>query len=255
MAIDSESRKAIRSLATPKGRRAMGAFLAEGTRCVIDSLPYFELRSLLCTAAWADEHPDAARRATIVDRREIERLSQQQNPQPVLAVFALPETRPYAYDGSMALALDAVQDPGNLGTIIRLADWFGIRDIIAGPGTADAFQPKVVQATMGALARVAVHRVDSLADTLRSSGAPVIGTFLDGTDLYDAPPSVDPRPIVVMGNEGNGISAEVASTVTARVRIPSFPPGRATSESLNVAMASGIIISELSRRIYGQATV
>lgn len=248
-------RKLVQSLASARGRRAAGAFLAEGTRCVVDSLPHFGLRALYCTAAWAGEHPAEAARATVVDRREIERMSQQQTPQPVLAVFDLPEIAPYKYDGAMALALDTVQDPGNLGTIIRLADWFGIRDILAGAGTADAFQPKVVQATMGALARVRVHRTDCLAATLRESGAPVIGTFLDGDDLYSAPVELTPRPIVVMGNEGNGISAEVEAAVSRRLKIPSFPPGRQTSESLNVAMATGIIISEFSRRIYGQATV
>lgn len=251
-AISASVRKTVQSLATPKGRREAGAFLAEGTRCVIDSLPHFGLRALYCTAEWAAAHPEAAAKgATVVARREIERMSQQQSPQPVLAVFDRPETGPYVYDGKMALALDGVQDPGNLGTIIRLADWFGIRHIMAGAGTADAFNPKVVQATMGALARVKVHRTDCLADDLAATGAPVIGTFLDGGDLYADPPGLDPQPIVVMGNEGNGISEAVSRTVSRRVRIPSFPVGAPTGESLNVAMATGIIISEFSRRIYG----
>lgn len=250
----SELVKLAKSLSTPRGRRQAGCFLAEGARCVLDSLPYFKVRSLFCTAAFAAEHPELPE-PTIVDRRTIERMSQQQSPQPVLAMFELPEIPPFAYDGRLTLALDAVQDPGNLGTIIRLADWFGIADIIAGPGTADAFQPKVVQATMGALARVRVHRVDNLAETLAASGAPIVGTFLDGTDLYQNPPELSPRPIVVMGNEGNGISAEVEATVSHRLKIPSFPPGRRTSESLNVAMATGIIISEFSRRIYGQDSI
>lgn len=243
--------KKVASLALAKGRREVGAFLAEGTRCVVDSLPHFTLRALYCTAAWADEHPLEATQAQIVDRRDIERMSQQQSPQPVLAVFDIPEIQHYVYDGEMALALDAVQDPGNLGTIIRLADWFGIRDILAGSGTADAFQPKVVQATMGALARVRVHKVGDLSDALRQTGAPIIGTFLDGDNLYESDVKMTPRPIVVMGNEGNGISPEVEGVVSCRLKIPSFPPGRQTSESLNVAMATGIIISELSRRIYG----
>lgn len=243
--------KFVKSLATARGRRESGAFLAEGARCVLDSLPHFSLRELFCTAAFAQEHSELPA-ATIVDRRTIERMSQQSSPQPVLAVFDLPNPTPYKYDGRMAIALDAVQDPGNLGTIIRLADWFGIADIIAGPGTADAFQPKVVQATMGALARVRVHRVADLAEALRAAEAPVVGTFLDGKDLYRTDLELTPRqPIVVMGNEGNGISDEVAAVTDCRVKIPSFPPGRQTSESLNVAMATGIIISELSRRIYG----
>lgn len=250
-ALSASTRKMVLSLATAKGRKAAGAFVAEGTRCVIDSLGKFPLLHLFATAEWIAEHPQHSNHATQVSTRDIERMSQQKTPQPVLALFCLPEIPSYAYDGEMALALDAVQDPGNLGTIIRLADWFGIRHVIAGAGTADAFAPKVVQATMGALARVMVHRTDNLAETLRNSGAPIIGTFLDGQDLYGSELPLSPRPIVVMGNEGNGISAEVEASVNHRVLIPSFPPGRQTSESLNVAMASGIIISELSRRIYG----
>lgn len=254
-ALTASTRKMVLSLASAKGRKAEGAFIAEGTRCVGDSLGKFSLLHLFATAEWIASHPAHAANAIQVSQRDIERISQQKTPQPVIAVFKIPEIPQYTYDGEMALALDAVQDPGNLGTIIRLADWFGIRHIIAGSGTADAFAPKVVQATMGALARVMVHRVDDLADTLSQSGAPVIGTFLNGKNLYSSDLPLNPRPIVVMGNEGNGISQRVADIVSERVLIPSFPPGRQTSESLNVAMASGIIISELSRRIYGQTTV
>lgn len=254
-ALTASTRKMVLSLASAKGRKAVGAFIAEGTRCVCDSLGKFQLLHLFATSEWLAEHSTYAPVATQVSSRDIERLSQQKTPQPVIAVFRIPETELYAYDGDMALALDAVQDPGNLGTIIRLADWFGITHIIAGPGTADAFAPKVVQATMGALARVKVHRVDDLADTLRRSGAPIIGTFLDGDNLYTQDFPLSPRPIIVMGNEGNGISKEVESAVNRRILIPSFPPGRQTSESLNVATASGIIISELSRRIYGKTTI
>lgn len=244
-------RKLVTSLATAKGRREHAAFLAEGTRCVLDSLPHFGLRMLLATPEWIEEHPAVAE-ARPVARHDIERMSRQQSPQPVLAVFDLPRPEPFVYNPEeLTLALDAVQDPGNLGTIIRLADWFGIRHILAAPGTADPFQPKVVQATMGALARVKVHRVADLAAELAATGAPVIGTLLDGDDLYRTDISLTPRPIIVMGNEGNGISPQVRGAVTDRVRIPSFPPGAETSESLNVAMATGIIVSELSRRIYG----
>ncbi len=254
-ALTAATRKMVLSLASAKGRKAASAFIAEGTRCVGDSLGKFSLLHLFATAEWIADHPNHAAAATQVSNRDIERMSQQKTPQPVLAVFRIPETPEYVYDGEMALALDAVQDPGNLGTIIRLADWFGIRHIIAGPGTADAFAPKVVQATMGALARVMVHRVDDLAATLAQTNAPIIGTFLDGNDLYTIDLPLTPRPIIVMGNEGNGISPQVAATINQRVLIPSFPPGRQTSESLNVAMASGIVISELSRRIYGKTTI
>lgn len=250
------NRKEIASLGTAKGRRALGAFVAEGTRCVLECLPLFDLRELFATPAWIADHPEVS--ATAVSQSDINRMSQQKTPQPVLAVFNLPQPKEFQYsEGRMVLALDGVQDPGNLGTIIRLADWFGITSIIAGAGTADHFAPKVVQATMGALGRVDIYRSDNLAETLRPGGAvrpddsvPLIGTFLDGTDLYKTEIPLMPAPVIVMGNEGNGISAAVDALCTCRLLIPSFPPGRRTVESLNVAMATGIIVSELSRRIY-----
>ncbi len=249
-ALSHNKRKEIQSLGSAKGRRQLGAFLAEGTRCVLECMPLFRLREIIATPTWMAEHPGIT--ATSVDQKEIDRVSQQQNPQGVLAIFEIPEVSDFKPQGRLTIALDAIQDPGNLGTIIRLSDWFGVTDIIAGPGTADPFAPKVVQATMGALGRVNIHRVENLADTLRNiPGQPVVGTFLDGTDLYQSKISLSPAPIVVMGNEGNGISPEVEKACTCRVKIPSFPPGRQTVESLNVAMATGIIISELSRRIYG----
>lgn len=254
-ALTNAIRKETAALASAKGRRSQGAFMAEGTRCVLECLPLFKARRLFATPAWSADHPSVA--ATIVEQKEIDRMSQQQTPQGVLAVFEMPEPQPFRPDGRLTLALDAVQDPGNLGTIIRLADWFGITQIIAGHGTADHFAPKVVQATMGALGRVRVHRVDSLPEALKSSDVlmckptPIIGTFLDGKDLYKSEIPLNGHSIVIMGNEGNGISPQVGALCNYRVKIPSFPPGRQTVESLNVAMAAGIIISELSRRIYG----
>ncbi|MBD5352580.1 MAG: RNA methyltransferase [Bacteroides sp.] len=249
-ALSQNKRKEIRSLASAKGRNQLGVFIAEGTRCVIECLPLFSLRELYATSAWAEAHPEI--QASIIEKSELERLSLQQSPQGVIAIFEIPEAGEYRPGESMTIALDAVQDPGNLGTIIRLADWFGITDILAGAGTADPFAPKVVQATMGALGRVRVHRVPDLAAELRRlAPRPVIGTFLDGADLYQTEIALSPAPVIVMGNEGNGISPDVAAACSCRLKIPSFPPGRQTVESLNVAMASGIIISELSRRIYG----
>lgn len=218
----------------------------------MECLPLFRLLELYATPSWIAEHPQLTGHAEVVEQKEIDRLSQQQNPQGVLAIFEIPKAETFVPSEGMILALDAVQDPGNLGTIIRLADWFGIGQILAGNGTADPFAPKVVQATMGALGRVRVYRVDNLAGTLASlSDRPVIGTFLDGKDLYGSDIPLSPAPIVVMGNEGNGISDAVGQVCSQRIKIPSFPPGRQTVESLNVAMATGIIISELSRRIYG----
>ena len=247
-------RKDVASLATAKGRKALGAFAAQGTRCVCDTLPRLHCRYLFATSQWLAEHPGVkplGGTVIQVSQSDIERMSPQRTPQPVIAVYDIPETAPWVYDGALTLALDCVQDPGNLGTIVRLADWFGVEHIIASPGTADLYNPKVVQATMGALCRVKVHYVDNLARALARSEAPVIGTFLDGADLYHSSLPLTPQPIVVMGNEGNGISPEVARVVSHRVLIPSFPPGRQSVESLNVATAASIVISELTRRIHG----
>ena len=146
----------------------------------------------------------------------------------------------------LVLAVDTVQDPGNLGTIVRLADWFGIRHIVCSPETADLYNPKVVQATMGAMARVRLYYTP-LADFLGSMDrATVYGTFLDGVDLYRS--TLTPRGVIVMGNEGNGISPELEPYIGSRLYIPSYPAGQPTSESLNVAVAAAITCAEFRRR-------
>ena len=148
----------------------------------------------------------------------------------------------------LVLALDGIQDPGNMGTICRIADWFGIEDIVCSNETADVYNPKAIQATMGAIARVRVHYCD-LADCLanaRDHGVPVYGTLLDGGNIYDSELSMN--GIIVMGNEGNGISGPVRSCVTQRLLIPNYPTGRITTESLNVAIATAITVAEFRRR-------
>lgn len=148
---------------------------------------------------------------------------------------------------SLCLALDDVQDPGNLGTIIRLADWFGIEDIICSQNTVDVYNPKTVQATMGGIARVRVHYT-SLPDFIRSQGKeiPVFGTFLDGQNMYEQPLSAN--GLIVMGNEGNGIGKEVEALINRKLYIPNYPQGQETSESLNVAIATAVICAEFRRQ-------
>lgn len=242
--------KQIQALARKKGRRESGCFVAEGNKLVEDSWGAFECEMLLATSAWLERHPDwRGRSETVaVTPDEMQRASQLTTPQEVLAVFRMPD---YRLDlsvlrSSLTLALDTVQDPGNLGTIVRIADWFGIRHILCSPESADLYNPKVVQATMGAIARVQVHYVD-LPETLAAlDGLPVYGTFLDGTNIYDEP--LSDNGIVVMGNEGNGISAQLEPYIGRRLFVPSYPVGEPTSESLNVAVATAVVCAEFRRR-------
>lgn len=246
-------RRLIANLDDARGRREARAWKAEGTKCAGDLLGLFPCRVLVATDAWLAQHPSASTMAgsvVAVPPREMERMSRLQSPPPVIAVFDMPDTElPPRDSHDLMLALDTVQDPGNLGTIIRTADWMGVRHILATRTTADCFAPKVVMATMGALARVSVHYLDNLAYELMArhdAGAEILGTFLDGTDMFATPlPASGDGCIVVMGNEGRGISDEVGSTVTRRLLIPSYPSGAPTSESLNVATATAITLARL----------
>lgn len=246
--LSQAKQKWIRSLELKKFRQEQNLFLAEGGKCCNDLLALLPCRFLAATESWLDTHPDV-RAAEIVTATpdEIRKASLLKNPQEVLAVFETPsyELQPEGLQGRLSLALDNVQDPGNLGTILRIADWFGIRDVICSIGTTDAFNPKTVQATMGAIGRIRIHYTD-LADFLKRVDLPVYGTFLDGKILYDA--DLRNEGIVVMGNEGNGISPLVETLVTDKLFIPDFPVGETGSESLNVSVATAIVCSEFRRR-------
>ncbi len=249
--ISKAKMKEIKSLEMKKFRKRTGRFVAEGHKLVLDLLGTFEPCYFVATEAWLETHPRALPRGAerdAVSADELQRISLQQNPQDVLAVFRIPEHAARMGDvgtRELVLALDGVQDPGNLGTIVRIADWFGIQHVFCSPLTADIYNPKAVQATMGALARVEVHYTN-LAEELGDFGGPVYGTFLDGDDLYET--ELQQTGIIVMGNEGNGISDEVAQRVSARLLIPPHPAGRPTSESLNVAVATAIVCAEFRRR-------
>ena len=222
--------KFIKSLSQKKYRDESGCFLAEGNKLVADLLPYFDCELLL-------DEPE-----------EIERVSLLKNPQQKLAVFRQPQ---YQLDfpslsGKLSLALDCIQDPGNLGTIIRIADWFGIENIICSRETADVYNPKTVQATMGALSRVKVHYTDLPVFLKQNKTLPVYGAFLNGENIYTE--NLTPEGLIVMGNEGNGISEKIEPFISKRLYIPSYPLNQPTSESLNVAAATAIICAEFRRR-------
>ena len=243
--------KEISALSYKKFRDESGLFVAEGTKLVLELAQTFKCKTLIATTFWHNEHNQFDAIEVIESTEdELRKISNQKSPQGVLAVFEKSKYQLKNEDifGKLSLALDDVQDPGNLGTIIRVADWFGITDLFCSEHSADIFNPKTVQATMGALARVRCHTVN-LVEFLNETKKylPVYGTFMDGKDIYNE--TLTPNGIIVMGNEGNGISELVEKQVSKRLSIPNFPKGQQTSESLNVGVATALICAEFRRRL------
>ena len=235
--ISKSQIKWVRSLQQKKTRDELGLFVAEGDKCINDLKGAFELMLLVT--------PENA------TSTEIAQMSSLRTPQGTIAVFKKNLNDHISIDNSqLILALDGIQDPGNLGTIIRTCDWFGIHDILCSHDTADCYNPKVVQATMGALARVRLHYVDlpqTLAQ-LHQQGMPLYGTLLEGKNMYDSNAIPDrQKGVIIMGNEGNGISSQVRQLIPHPLLIPSYPPNMPTSESLNVGIATAIVLSEFRR--------
>ncbi|GHT38084.1 tRNA/rRNA methyltransferase [Bacteroidia bacterium] len=243
--------KYIRSLELKKFRNLHNAFVAEGNKLVADMLGAFECEWLLAKPCWMATRGDIPAAELCVDENDdISKASFLKTPQDVIAIFKRPvyDIREADASAQLVLALDGVQDPGNLGTIIRLADWFGIEHIVCSLDTADVFAPKTVQATMGALARVKVHYtgLETWLEQASASNIPLYGTFLDGEDIYSQ--SLSSTGIIVMGNEGNGIRPETGQLIGKRLLVPNYPNGRITSESLNVAIATALICAEFRRQ-------
>lgn len=243
--------KYIHSLELKKNRQADNVFVAEGPKVVGDLMVLAAPRLLFATAEWLAAHgarlrPEDTEIAEVTED-ELRKISFLQHPQKVLAVFEQQKTTADAFRrDELTICLDGVQDPGNLGTIIRIADWFGIRTIICSQDTADVYNPKVVQATMGSIARVRVAYTDldaflgSMPDEM-----PVYGTLLDGKNIYGQ--QLTPHGILVMGNEGKGISPSVRRYLNRSLFIPNFSANSETAESLNVAVATAIVCSEFRR--------
>ena len=250
--ISKNQIKYVHQLELKKFRKQEGLFIAEGHKVVGDLLAAgFRPTQLFATAEW--QAPAGFVEVTQVTNDELSRLSLQQHPQQVLALFSIPTNdisllAPHSslLEKNLSIFLDNVQDPGNLGTIIRIADWFGIVTFFCSTGTVDAWNPKVVQATMGSIARVRIIYIDAqqLFDSLPAD-YPVYGTFLDGENIYTQ--ELSPNGLIVMGNEGNGISDAVRARISRRLLIPDFHRGD-TADSLNVAIATAITCSEFRRR-------
>lgn len=255
--ISKAKTKLIRSLELKKNRKALGLFVAEGPKVVNDLMAVYTPVFLVGTLQWIQATTNIPEGIEVceVTEEELRKISFLQHPQQVLAIFHIPEqqnipiTHTLGDGGRLLLALDGIQDPGNLGTIIRIADWFGIEDIFCSLDTADVWNPKVVQATMGSIARVHIHycNLHTLLDAL-SADFPVYGTLLDGDDINKA--EICNNGLIIMGNEGNGISPEIASRVTHRLLIPNYPAGRPTADSLNVAIATAITCFAIRQKAF-----
>ncbi|MBF1644917.1 MAG: RNA methyltransferase [Prevotella sp.] len=230
--ISKNKIKLIHSLETKKGREKAGLFVAEGPKVVNDLL-----------------HAGFTAENIFEDIEDIKKISFLQHPQSMLGVFKLPRNEHYTEFSitQLVLALDGVQDPGNLGTIIRVADWFGIKDIFCSLDTADCWNPKVVQATMGSIARVRLHYVDlnKMVESLPAD-YPIYATLLDGENIYKQ--ELSHHGMIVMGNEGKGISPILRTKINRKLYIPNYSSNEDTAESLNVAIATSIVCAEFRRR-------
>ncbi|WGK95545.1 MULTISPECIES: TrmH family RNA methyltransferase [Flavobacterium] len=234
--------KLISSLQQKKYRTVHQLFTVEGKKGIQELLDStLELEHLYTTQN--DFKTVAKDKKSIVSDADLKKISALSTPNTCLAVFRIPKEEKIKESG-LLVVLDAIRDPGNLGTIIRLCDWFGIQQLICSKETVDVYNPKVVQATMGSITRVNVNYVN-LYDFLSSTSLPVFGTFMTGRSIYDA--TLPREGIVVVGNEANGISKELEKIIKNRLTIPHFGSLQ-KAESLNVATATAIVLSEFCRR-------
>ena len=250
MAISNNEIKKVKALQQKKFRDESGLFIVEGEKMVEEAVE-------------SPFHVEYMYRRDEIGEEAMKKISSLASPSPVLAVVRKPDdtyiTDPSSLaalldNGGLFLALDTIRDPGNLGTILRIADWFGINAVFAAKDTVDVFNPKVVQATMGAIFRVKLHYVDLqvVSDMILERGGKVYGTFLDGQDMYgfDLDNGSEFPSMIVIGNESEGISAAMAEKVTDRLYIPPYPKDDTGSESLNAAVATAITVAEFRRRTY-----
>ena len=252
--IGKNTIKRLNSLSLKKYRNKEKLFLVEGDKRVSEILQSsYSVSQLFCTTAFEAQlpkGPGALPKTTWVSPEELKKISRLKTPQNSLALCHIPEQQamPHALHAPLSLYLDGIQDPGNLGTIIRLCDWFGIRQLFCSPDTVDAYNPKVIQASMGSFMRVSMHPCspEELAETAKNAGAVIYGAFMEGENVYQS--TLAEKAILVMGNEGNGIGAEAQQIIDQRISIPRFSETTTRAESLNVSVATAILCSEFKRR-------
>ncbi len=244
----------IHGLVRKKERDLAGCFVAEGEKLVIDLLrTTLNLREIYCTQEGLSSIQSRRIKleAIPISGKEMERISAFKSPSSILALFEIPKSKSVGNDtfDGLNLVLDGIQDPGNLGTIIRTADWFGISNLFCSPDCADLYNPKCVQSTMGALARVEVHylNLSGLLQQATDINIPVYGTFMTGENLYTT--ELTEKALVIMGSEGRGISPDLDRFLTKKISIPAFPAGSSELESMNVAVSAAIVCAEFRRRV------
>ncbi len=252
--VSKNTIKLIKSLALKKNRLKENLFLVEGDKIVSEVLSSrFKVKKLFATAVFLAQNKTLtgnAKQVNEVTREEIKQASLLKNPQNCLALCELPAIAklPEKFESELWVYLDDVQDPGNLGTIIRICDWFGINHLFMSPKTADIFNPKVIQASMGSFCRVESFQTsfEPLAQLANKSGVPILGAFLGGENIYRT--NLPKQALLVMGNEGNGINPDVEKRIDQKIQIPEFNNNGFSAESLNVSIATAIICAEFKRQ-------
>lgn len=250
MSLSKNKISYIQSLKQKKYRIQHNTFVAEGSKLVFDLLPLMKCQMLVLADDITQSVPAnlEIEETIIATPAEIKKASHLATPPDAIAVFyqTQHDYTKIDFTHKLSLILDGVQDPGNLGTIIRIADWFGIENIICSHDSADVYNTKTVQATMGALSRVNIHYANIVDLIAQYSSSPIYGAFLDGENIYSE--SLSSEGFIVMGNEGKGIRPEIEKLISHRLFIPSFSTNTTTSESLNVAVATAVVCSEFRRR-------
>lgn len=247
----SKSKISIYSrLDSRKQRQKSGLFVAEGSKCVADTIGHFDIEAVVAMPEWIASHPEMGKFPILeANEAEMKQISQLQTVPEVIAIYRQPELSAPDSEliiSGLTLLLDSIQDPGNLGTIIRTASWFGVGQVVLGVGCVDPYNQKTVMSSMGSIGMVRICQSDIPALIDANPEIPVYGTLLDGDNIYDVDLKIP--AMVAMGNEGNGLSESVRSRVTSPLLIPSFANGP-HAESLNVAAATAVTLSEFRRRL------
>lgn len=258
MPVSKNQIRKLAALADKKHRDSEKLFVAEGEKIAAEFLTHhlegrIEIRQLFAGSKWIKDHLDDLENARIEfiesDPEVLRKASSLSTPPGVMLTVSIPEVKTdyTLLNKDIALALEAIRDPGNLGTIIRTADWFGVRQIFCSPDSVDQYNPKCIQASMGAIARVKViyTSLPALIKEVAAKGIPVYGTLLDGDNIYNR--KSEKSGIILFGNESRGLSQELTELVQQRIRIPEYPAGDLSTESLNIATSAAIVMAEWRR--------